>query len=107
MFNIGEKVVCIAEFKNIDQEEYALGVKGPIKGEIYTIRRVFDEESIIFLQFEELINPILGYDGGKDVDEVRWNSAKFRKLDHQFGEDVLAEITKQVKEEELVLILKQ
>ena len=97
-FKVGEKVVCVSNdfIRSYSDEIF------PIKGEIYTIREILSRrDGNTGLKFEEIVNPKKHYIGG--FVECNFNSLKFRKLDHQFGEDVIAEIIKQVKEEELIL----
>jgi len=97
MFAIGEKVVCISDLKrNIDDIEN--GVIYPIKNEIYTIREFFEGNGI---RLNEIINPKLQYKDG--FNECAFYLKHFRKLDYDFAENLLSEITRQVKEEEKVL----
>lgn len=88
-FKIGEKVVCVDETPNGSS-------KGLVKNEIYTIQDicidVCDEVGLIL--FELKSNHYKG----------SWAAKRFRKLDHQFGEDVCAEILKKVKEESLISV---
>jgi len=93
-FKIGEKVFCIHTFTGVSEIEKELGVRSPIKNEMYTIRVI---ESNGYLMLEEIRNPILGYNNGKTYKECSFNYDKFRKLDHAFGEKICAEILESVK----------
>jgi len=88
MFEIGEKVVCIHNFKEEGHN--------PKKGEIVTIIE-FDTEGELCLVLD-------GYYFDVDGEPQSFYFKCFRKLDHQFAEDLLEEITKQVKEEQKVLV---
>lgn len=83
-FKIGQKVVCVDAPSNENRKykEYM-----PVKNEIYTIRGFYRES----LYLEEIINEVYVYDNG--VSEVSFKSCRFRPLDHQFAEDVIAYIT--------------
>jgi hypothetical protein len=101
MFAIGEKIVYIGNIE-LHPEEIEDGVRSPIKNEIYTVRNFGDSDEINHtLRVEEIVNPILEYEEG--LDEKAWYFHHFRKLDHQFAEDLLSEITRKVKEESLSL----
>ncbi len=77
-FKVGEKVVCVEP------------IDGLVKNEIYTIETT---TSIgVSLLEQSPAPPCIWF--------YKW---RFRKLDHQFSEDVIAEIIKQVKEESLTL----
>jgi hypothetical protein len=80
MFKTGEKVVCINDScGKLD------GVKLLEKGEIYVIEKVFSLNS----KSTDLL--LYGFDKG-------WDSSRFKKLDYEFAENLLAEITKEVAE---------
>lgn len=62
MFHVGQKVVCIAEFRKEDAWVYdALGVTLPVKGEVYTVREVrqelADDDVSYGLLLVEIVNP--------------------------------------------------
>ncbi len=99
MFKIGEKAVCIDHFE-FREDDAIIGNKFPVKNEIYTIRGIFIDHEGTYLVFEELINPFVHYADASG--ECQFNSAKFRKLDHQFAEDVIANIIEKVREESLI-----
>ena len=92
MFSVGEKVVCIHTF-TVRPDAAKLGETNPIKGEIYTIRTIECHEEGCFLRFEELINPVLNYTNGKI--ECHFLDKRFRKLDHQFGKELLENLSKE------------
>lgn len=100
-FKIGEKVVCINCNDILHPKEIALGCKNPIPNEIYTIREIIYIENRLSFRFEEIINPKIKYIDG--YDECSYLSHNYRKLDHQFADDICAELVKQVKEEQLIL----
>ena len=88
-FKVGEKVVWISE-----------SVPNPLsnppkKGDIVTLKSPCTE-------FEDNWD-ILGYEYNNYGCLQSFHSRHFRKLDHQFSEDVIAEIIKQVQEESLTL----
>lgn len=100
MFEINEKVVCIEEIIPNDKL-ISLGVRVPLKNEIYTIRE-FDRNNTT-IRLLEIINPMLKfYDGLK---EVSFLIDHFRKLEYTFAENLLKEITEQVKEEQLQVLI--
>ena len=78
-FKVGEKVVCV----NDKHQTHG----GLILNEIYIVTKIHHSFEAIYVE---------------GFDYPHWNH-RFRKLDHQFGEDVIAEIIKQVKEESLTL----
>jgi hypothetical protein len=103
MFALNEKVVYIGNVQ-IHPIELKLGVKIPIPNEIYTIREFeTDEENNVGIRLKEITNPILKYKDG--TTEKAYHIRHFRKLDHDFSENLLSEITRQVKEEEKLLRL--
>lgn len=99
-FKVGQKEVCCHNFKFQCEVERANGVVLPIRNEIYTIRSFIHDGQDLGLRFEEIVNPIIKYSDG--VAEKAFLSTRFRPLDHQFAEDVIAEICKSVKEDELI-----
>ncbi len=58
-FHIGQKVICIKEFKSpkIDFEIY------PTKGEPYTVRGIECTKGIIYITLNEIRNLFYDYDG--------------------------------------------
>lgn len=95
-FKVGQKCVCIESFRN-QKNDFKYGVRVPVKGEIYTIRKLMFREGEIYLMFEELINPELVYDDA--FGEAGFWDKKFRYLDYQFAQDTIAYVIKKVKEE--------
>jgi len=97
-FKIGEKVVSLKSFEYTDFDiEY--GVKHPKKGDILTIRDVEFESGEMCLRFEEIINPVLDYLESKG--EGLYVSYRFRKLDYEFAENLLKEISESVNQKHL------
>jgi len=91
MFSVDEKVVCIHTFSTEGREiARSFGEKDPIKGEMYTIRDIESREDGVYLRFHELINPRLNYIDG--CHEAQFWSERFRKLDYDFVEEVMAMI---------------
>jgi len=95
MFTANEKVVCIHTFQ--DQGDAQYGVVHPVKREMYTIRTISVVNGLVYLRFHELKNPVLNYATGPD--ECQYWDERFRKLDYQFAEDVIANIKEQVNTE--------
>ena len=94
MFEIGDKVICIEKFTGCYYDgEKSPGPK-PIKGEIYTV----DGWNTIGNLYLEELNYINSRGG-----RICFNEKKFRKLSDIQSEELLNEIIKQIKEEELVL----
>jgi hypothetical protein len=96
-FKVGEKVVCVR------------GANGLKEKEIYTIEYIDNcicgncSFSIIEDAIKNKIDGTRCGCGKISWNKSLWDSSRFRKLDHQFSEDVIAEIIKQVKEESLTL----
>ena len=86
-FKVGEKVVCIETDPNTNGD----GVF-TFKDKDYLICGITSFGGLMFFGVVNFGNNWMGH-----------NPNRFRKLDHQFSEDVIAEIIKQVKEEELTL----
>ena len=80
MFKIGEKVVCVN-----DSCGKLIGVKLLEKGNIYVIEKIFSANS----KSTDLL--LQGFDKG-------WDISRFKKLDYEFAENLLAKITKEVSE---------
>lgn len=79
MFKVGQKVICIAATGNL------------VNGKIYTVSEVFPER------------------GGVRVHEAKnlpgffsFKEYRFEPVDEDFTDNVLSEIIKQIKEEELI-----
>ena len=89
-FRIGEKVICVD-----DRIGFTSKSKTLIKGEFYTISGF--EGSDVYV--EEV--PYVIFNGKKLV--PYYGAYRFRKLDHQFAEDLCKELSQQVKEEQLIL----
>lgn len=90
-FRVGQKVACIQPVGN-NWTDY-FGNPEPKNGDILEID-VIDGEYLGFKEF-----PYIGSDGEREV----YHNNMFRPLiDESFGERICAEITEQVKSEELV-----
>lgn len=87
-FKIGEKVVCIDDSNPFGYKEEIF----PKKNEIYTIR--CNKRGIKLL---EIINSKKRYIDG--FYECTFNENRFRKLDYEFAENLLAEISEAMKSE--------
>jgi hypothetical protein len=90
-FKVGEKVVCIGTFSNLFNKEDK--ENEPKINEIVTISGIKGNG---FLYLKE-------YPKSFGLFNQSFNPSKFRKLDHQFSEDVIAKIIKQVQSESLTL----
>ena len=102
-FKIGEKVVCVDSSGFISCfVERKYNVKYPLKNEIYTIRDIISQNGLIGLRFFEIINTPLGYNEGTNFGEKAFNSTRFRKLDHDFAENLLKEISEAMKSETIL-----
>jgi len=86
-FKVGEKVVCVEPIDHL------------VKNQIYTVKSILQKNGEVGILVEELEPIPTGILKGYYF----YNVNRFRKLDHQFSEDVIAEIIKQVKEESLTL----
>ena len=89
-FKVGEKLVCVEPVNEL------------VKNEIYTVRGMYistydPSQTVLYLE------GIIGEYSYLHKKEIGYRASRFRKLDHQFSEDVIAEIIKQVKEESLTL----
>lgn len=92
-FKIGEKVVCVNNIY-LEPEKIEVGIKAPLKNEIYTIRSINDYDAIMV---EEIINPICKYGNSGYVGENSFYLHHFRKLDYDFADNLLAEISESFK----------
>lgn len=86
MFKIGEKVVCID-----DSEGFASGLKTLTIHEIYTIKSI--RSCTGALTFKEIEAPYLS--------SGFYSANRFRKLDYQFTENLLAKIKEEVFNDEV------
>ena len=90
-FKVGEKVVCIDD-SNPRRADLLIKIK---RNEIYTIREIYISQingGEIF-NLEEVIGEICPFWGR----EIGYYSVRFRKLDYDFAENLLAEIKEQVQ----------
>jgi hypothetical protein len=61
-FRVGQLVACINSEWPQSQSE---GLATPVKGEVYTIREIYDDAvDGAYLRFEEIVNPPRFYDEG-------------------------------------------
>lgn len=96
-FKVREKVVCVEPILNLK------------KNEIYTVNYVSLCSCgccLISVAEDNSIKNIRGTRcdcGEAIIGYSLWYPYRFRKLDNKFSEDLIAEIIKQVKEEELIL----
>ena len=84
-FKIGEKVVCIEPIDNL------------VKGQIYTIERFRELNGLLGIHVKEL-EPKMNEMGGWTY----YNIERFRKLDHDFAENLLKEISEAMKSETIL-----
>ena len=95
-FKVGQKVVCI-KTPSIDEDEVALGCKGPVVNNMYAIRAIIFVKGEWCLVFEEIINPIIQWlDALAEIVFVQYN---FRPLTYAFADEVESMIKEQIKEE--------
>lgn len=94
MFKAGEKVV----FVDTDILPRNLSVVYPEIGEIVTINKIINHDSFKYpiILLDEYIIPL----NGGSINGIF--SICFRKLDHKFAHDVLENIIKKIKEEQLI-----
>lgn len=74
-FRVGQKVVCIHDFKPYPDEVH------PVRGGVYTVRDCFPSayfDGMYAVRLEEIVNARLTYAHG--VDEVAFLSIRFRPL---------------------------
>jgi len=95
-FKIGEKVVCVTKAP-LDIEDIIDGIRVPNVKNMYTIRTMESDKEGTWITVEEIINPMFNYIDG--FGEARFNINYFRKLDYQFAENLLAELTQSAKSE--------
>ena len=79
-FHVGQKVVCVDDHFNCG---YARLVKTPIKGQVYTIRRLYTFKActgsvVTIVHLEEIVNPVLKWDAG--VMEAGFVPRRFRPV---------------------------
>lgn len=93
MFKVGEKIVCID-----DSEVKTPQLRGrmivPLKNEIYTIRSFKSTSDGYGITLEEIINQKVKFLDG--ISEPVYDPARFRKLDHDFAENLLNKIKEEV-----------
>lgn len=97
-FKIGEKVVCVNPKNNMYKKnlEYIItNIRQCICGAVD-----INVNDLTESQYVCRCSKCNHY----TLTPLSWNnSSRFRKLDHQFAEDICAELVKQVKEEQLIL----
>lgn len=76
-FKIGQKVICITEFKvkRKHSEQF------PIKGKTYTIRGFIEYRGRVGVLLEEIVNPKYQYIDG--FSEAAFGVHNFRPIEHQ------------------------
>lgn len=93
-FKVGEKVVFVMQPDAKPRYGSPINVFNlPQQNEIVEIHSFYGENHV------NLVGYLNNKKGGKQSFHIR----HIRKLDHQFSEDVIADIIKKVKEEELTL----
>jgi len=85
-FKIGEKVVCID-----DSSGKTTKTKTLIKGQIYTVSG-FSQESIFLVEV-----PTITHNG--KLGKPSYGCYRFRKLDHQFSEDLCKQLIEEFQTE--------
>lgn len=84
-FKIGEKVVCVDPCKEL------------VKNQIYTIRGIY--KSVNGTDYGVYLEEIIGEFSNYWEKEIGYNVNRFRKLDYEFAENLLAEISEAMKSE--------
>jgi len=85
-FKVGERVVCVDDSIGLTTKTKTL-----VKNEIYTIYHIVG--NAVFL---EEINTVF-FEG--ELYSLGYKASRFRKLDHQFSEDVCAKLIEDYKKE--------
>lgn len=100
MFSVGQKVVCIFDFSEFAAQPWAdqLCIEMPVKGAIYTVRRVVQRiqcgDGVYGIMVAEILNMPnaldkggeggnIRYDSGRlmaEPDEIAFDSAAFRPI---------------------------
>lgn len=86
MFKVGQKVVCISNIPIFRIDEM-FGIRVPVKGEIYTVRQVIENQAITV---NEIINPPIPYSNG--FLEADFYIHHFREIDETFSEETIANL---------------
>jgi hypothetical protein len=90
---IGDKVLCInGKFPPMEEVELRFGVETPKAGEVYTVRELYKSS----IRLEEIINPPLGYNYGKDYSEkafYRWRFMIWNPEEEEIKNIEVAETT--------------
>lgn len=95
MIKIGNKIVCVRPVTRrigIDPLDY----KGPVVGEIYTVRDILENNGRVGIRLEEIINRPHLYDVG--MAECAFIIEAFREVDYSFGEEVCSNVEQEVLE---------
>ena len=92
-FKIGEKVVCIDD-SSPRRKDLRLDIK---RNEIYTIRKINISKTNGEITF--CLDEIIGAYCSFWESAIGYYSWRFRKLDYQFAENLLAELTQSAKSE--------
>jgi len=88
-FKVGEKVVCI------NAESGAISMKNLlVKNEIYTISEIHINGGLFLLEVKT-------YD--LDGFEIPFNENRFRKLDHEFSENLCAKLVEEFQNECVIM----
>ena len=94
MFQIGEEVVCVNDYKNPEtREELSIDMPNWVKkGERYIVRGFLDSDFVVGVYLEEIKNPVKYFKLIGKVAEGAFATWRFEKLKKD-------EIKKEVREE--------
>ncbi len=98
LFNIGKKVICIVDYHS--DEDIRLRAKNnmfyvPKKNQPLTVNKIIHWEGSAYLQFEEIINPLVE---GKPVGFYQFNFAPAESLEKsiEFSEEIIHGLTDKI-----------
>ena len=78
-WKIGDFVVCVSDKRNVEGQ---FKEKIPDIGKIYTIRNFFiSQNNKVCIRVQEIVNPVLNYDGYDEPLECGFRAEYFRRLD--------------------------
>lgn len=100
-FKVGQKVVCVDASVASSPNSSASSDRMPKEGEIYTVRALQTFNGMHGILLEEITTGMYRTSNG---DEIGYMAFRFRPVDEQWAEDVLADIAEKIEEEFLVLV---
>jgi len=102
MFQIGDKVICVNDYKNPEtREELSIDMPNWVKkGEKYTVRGFLDSDFVVGVYLEEVKNPVKYFKLVNKVAEGAFATWRFEKLKE---EEVIIEKEVEIKNLEEIL----